>query len=206
VSKILVKNCFFFILILLSLSYSKSSQAQGDDLVKLSGIVLRLDSVRPIAYANISVKNTTNGTISDKNGLFSIEIGRTDTVIFSSIGSETVYYVLPDTLKGNSYSMIQGLPIDTISLRTVEVTSWPSLNAFNEAFTEEYGYEPKIEPYDPSKIDQQKIAPSTFQRDQYRIAGNSYSYMYENAHIPVKDVLNPKRWKKLVKKVKTGTY
>jgi len=183
--------------------------AQEDDDVCLSGLVMQFNTLKPIPYANIYVIHTMKGVIADQMGLFCIDVNKKDTVVFSSIGNRTTYFVVPDTLAANTYSIIQKLPIDTITLKMVEINSWPSLNQFNEAFTNEYGFDKEY------KIAQKNSTPMLNQIDYSKglnmknymdMHGDTYTSVYKNAHIPLTDVLNPARWDKLVKNWKSGKH
>lgn len=204
------------ILILTFIPFGISAQEKDeqDQKIRLSGIVLRLDSLTPIPSANVYIQRTYTGVQSNEMGLFSLEVERNDTIVFSAVGSKTSYYIVPKDLEGKSYSIIQSMPIDTVYLKTVEISSWPSLEQFNAAFTKEFGYDQKfISAYknsnpDLSKVDLREIKmdeSANFRREGLRYA-NRYSYIYENAHIPIRNVMNPQRWDKLVTDWKTGKH
>jgi len=123
-----------------------------------------------------------------------LAVSNTDTVVFSAVGSKTTYYIVPNDLKDGSYSIIQRMPLDTISLETIEISAWPSIEQFNKAFTEEEGYD---EDYVSASYNANPILIDLKFEAQKPAASNRYSNLYDNAHIPVKDVLNPKRWKNL---------
>ena len=194
----------------LSLLFSDFCRGQADQNITLSGIVLRLDSLTPIPSANIYIHGSNRGVRSNALGLFSLSVNKGDTMVFSAIGSKTTYFVVPDSLALNSYSIIQRMPRDTIHLDMVEISSWPSIEEFNRAFTEKFGYESyegAEENSNPQKVFK-NMSPedvNNFKREMNYHSGD-YSQVYENAHIPLKDVLNPGRWDKLVKNWKEGKH
>ena len=59
------------------------AQMAEDDLVQFSGIVVTADSLKPVPYTNIAIKNTWRGTIADYYGYFSFVAFKSDTIIFS---------------------------------------------------------------------------------------------------------------------------
>ncbi|MEQ8323111.1 MAG: hypothetical protein RIC15_08595 [Vicingaceae bacterium] len=207
-----MKSCGFILFFaLLTLSHPLFCQVDEGE-ITLSGIVLRLDSLVPIPSANILISNSSTGTRSNELGLFSLKVHKTDTILFSAIGSKSTLYVVPDSLSGNSYSIIERMPLDTVKLDPVLITSWPSVEEFNRAFTEEFGFDnnyPKAMSNANPKISLGGTDPNT-SIDNYRResanSGGQYTYLYENAHIPVNDVLNPKRWNRLVKNWKEGRH
>jgi hypothetical protein len=79
------KNCWVVLVVLLYLAAHKGVQAQH--LVR--GIVLYKSDHQPVQGASISIKSTSNGTSSDLNGLFHIQIAHdTATLRAESIGFE----------------------------------------------------------------------------------------------------------------------
>ena len=187
---------------------SLSVKAQDNkDKITLTGIVLKMDSIVPIPNTSIFVKSTHMGVHSNEHGLFSIMVQKGDTIVFTSVGNKTTFYVVPDTLKGDHYSIIQHMPINNIKLKTVEITSWPSLEQFNKAFTRDYGFDEEM----PKARDNANpnLGSISMNKDEIPKTGNyqnRYSNLYENAHIPLNNLLNPKRWDQIVKGIKTGTY
>ena len=86
--------------------------------VQLSGLLLTEENgvLEPLPYVNIYVKGTQRGTFSSYDGFFSIVTRMGESVIFSSIGYKEVEYVIPDTIPGNRFSIIQILDRDTVWL------------------------------------------------------------------------------------------
>ncbi|HEY5507568.1 MAG TPA: SusC/RagA family TonB-linked outer membrane protein, partial [Paludibacter sp.] len=74
------KNIF---LLFIFFAFSLSTWAQE---YKVSGTIVSDDDRMPIIGANVIVKGTTKGTISDSNGQFSILIQKNQSLIFSYIG------------------------------------------------------------------------------------------------------------------------
>lgn len=170
---------------------------------------MEADSIKAVPYTSVQVIHSKRGVISNANGLFSIEINVNDTLAFSSVGFKTTYFVASDSLKSTSYSIIQKMPRDTVLLSPVEVTSWPSLSMFNEAFTKEFGFDQEYttanqnaNPLPPGMEFSTDVSP----RSYMEIRGNKYTSVYENSSIPLNNVLNPKRWNKLVSDWKKGKH
>jgi hypothetical protein len=169
---------------------------------------MRLDSIVPVPSTNIYIKKTNIGVRCSELGLFSLAVGDNDTIVFSAVGSKTTYYIVPSDLKEGSYSIIQRMPLDTIALETVEITAWPSIEEFNKAFTEEFGFgnEGKIAAGNSqSRLSEVELGVIMSNSQKANaIYGNQFTNMYENAHIPLNHVLNPKHWNKLVENWKSG--
>jgi hypothetical protein len=112
-----------------------SQNADGDKrLIQFSGVVVTADSLNPVSFANILIKNSRRGTITDFYGYFSFVALKSDTVEFSAIGFKSSYYVIPDTITRERYSLIHVMDADTILLEPTIIYPWPTVEDFKEAF------------------------------------------------------------------------
>ena len=76
-----------FLVFLISCFLTKSNaQSKTEDLLQLSGVVVTGDSLKPVPYINIVIKNTYRGTVSDYYGFFSLVAHLGDTIEFTSVG------------------------------------------------------------------------------------------------------------------------
>ncbi|MCE2847073.1 MAG: carboxypeptidase-like regulatory domain-containing protein [Sphingobacteriales bacterium] len=122
-------------------SLSQNSQAQSrsirnEDLIQFSGVVVSSDSLMPIPFTSVIIRNARRGTVTDYYGFFSFVAMKGDTIDFQYTGFKTASYILPDTLKNHHYSIIQVLVLDTIELREMVVHPWPSRDEFRRSFSE----------------------------------------------------------------------
>ncbi|MFO8067797.1 MAG: carboxypeptidase-like regulatory domain-containing protein [Bacteroidales bacterium] len=135
-----MKKTAFFIISFLLISIISLSLPGKDDkqekrkIVQLSGLIVTGDSLKPLPYANIWIKNTRRGTISDFYGFFNITLRENDTIRFSSVGFDEVFYIVPDTLTGNRYSVVQVMTRDTLILPETVIYPWPTKDQFKRAF------------------------------------------------------------------------
>ena len=111
----------------------QAQQKEVLDLIQISGIIVSGDSLRPVPFVNIIIKDTYRGVVSDYYGFFSIVAKERDTLEFSSIGFRKAWFIIPDTLSEQRYSLIQVLHGDTITLPEM-VYRFPTLPEFKEAF------------------------------------------------------------------------
>ncbi len=102
--------------------------------IQFSGLVLTGDSLMPLPYTTVWVKNTRRGTSTDYYGFFSIPVYERDTLRFSSVGYTDVFFVIPDTLSHPRYSAVQMMTRDTIHLSETVVYPWPTREQFRYAF------------------------------------------------------------------------
>src|SRR5205085_447645 len=111
-----------------------SQTEKNNDLVQFSGVIVTGDSLKPVPFVSILVKNTSRGALSDYYGFFSFVAKMKDTIEFSAIGYKKASFRVPDTIKDSRCSLIQILLADTIMLREALVLPWPTKEQFKEAF------------------------------------------------------------------------
>jgi len=130
----MIKFKLLFLLTLVSAFGKLNAQEGKGELIQFSGVAVSNDSLNPLPFVTILVKNTARGTTSDYYGYFSFVAKKNDTLIFSSIGYKDSEYVIPDSLIGNRYSLIHAMYRDTVNLKPVNVYPWPTPEQFKEAF------------------------------------------------------------------------
>lgn len=129
-----MKRILLFIVLLTSLSITARGQGKYEGLVQFSGVVVTGDSLRPVPFVSIVIKNSFRGTISDYNGFFSFVAQMKDTIEFSAIGFKKGSYIIPDTLNTDRYSLIKIMTTDTILLQETIIYPWPTKDEFRQAF------------------------------------------------------------------------
>jgi TonB-dependent SusC/RagA subfamily outer membrane receptor len=113
VSKLAAQSFCVIVLLVLGLaSFTASAQST------VSGKVTSADDNSPIPGVNILVKGTTNGTITNSDGVFSITAAATDVLVFSFVG----YSTQEVAVNGRSSFDIT-LAIDATELSEVVVTA-----------------------------------------------------------------------------------
>lgn len=115
---------------LCSFAQTKDNQV----LVQISGVIVTGDSLLPVPYTTILIKDTYRGVVSDYYGFFSIVAKQKDTLEFAALGFKKSYFIIPDTLTQQRYSLIQILRSDTVLLREALIYPWPTKEQFKEAF------------------------------------------------------------------------
>ncbi len=110
-------------------------KAQDSDPVQMSGLVLSGDSIpRPIPFTHVLLANTDRGTMTDKDGFFSLAAKPGDTLVFSSLGFKEERLYVPDTLSKKAYLARIVMDRDTTLLEEVTLYPWPRPDQFKEAF------------------------------------------------------------------------
>jgi len=119
---------------LISAFSTANAQKTYEGLVQFSGVVVTGDSLRPIPFVSIVIKNSYRGTISDFNGFFSFVAQMNDSIEFSALGYKKSMYIIPDTLNTDRYSLIKLLSRDTVLLQETVIYPWPTKDQFKQAF------------------------------------------------------------------------
>ncbi|MBN3035248.1 MAG: carboxypeptidase-like regulatory domain-containing protein [Bacteroidales bacterium] len=122
-----------FVIITVSALYLQA-QVSDDELVQFSGVVVTADSLHPVPFTNIYLRNTWRGTVADYFGYFSIVARKNDTVEFSAMGFKKGVFVIPDTITARRYSLIQVMTADTVLLPQTVIYPWPTKEQFRDAF------------------------------------------------------------------------
>lgn len=204
-----MKNIILFFLLISSFLLKAQDEKIG--VVQFTGAIVESDSLRPMPFVHITVKNTDIGTISDYYGYFSFVAHPGDTISFSSVGYHKNYFVIPDTLSQNSFSVIHVMLKDTMLLKEFTVYPWPTREQFKQAFM-------NLEiPHDD--LDRAK---KNLSRDAMMIAAgnvpidgattykfqlqNRYTQMYQAGGYPSLKLLDPIAWSKFIKAWQDGDF
>jgi hypothetical protein len=204
---------FIMSFICISGSFVASGQdTTGDDsLVQFSGITITADSLNPVAFTRIYVKQTHKGTTSDMNGYFSFVAHKNDSILFSALGYKRAIFIIPDTITKSRYSLIQLMTADTLTLAAAYIFPWPTLEDFKRAFLET-----KI-PDDEIEIARKNLtaADIRMKAEDYpmdaRMNYNNYietqtSKLYYFGQQQPFNIFNPFAWAKFIKAWKDGKF
>lgn len=200
-----MKFLLFFTFIFLLLN---NSLAQDDDLIQFSGVVVG-DSLEPVPYCTVIDKSTKRGTVSDYFGYFSFVAHKGDSIRFSSVGYKMSYYVIPDTLKDNKYSLIHVLSTDTIMLPAAFIYPWPSKEQFAEAFVNveipNDDYKRAVHNLEQAELKERADGiPMNGSMNYNNDMKQRQDKLYYAGQLPPNNLLNPIAWSKFIKSWKEG--
>src|SRR6478672_1844566 len=97
-----------------SFSFSQIGVDTTQKIIQFSGIAVDADSLTPLPFVAIVVRNSERGVYSNINGYYSIVVQPKDTVDFFALGYHRGTFIIADTFRTNSYTHVQALKIDTI--------------------------------------------------------------------------------------------
>lgn len=178
---------YFLVLALCAISALWSSnviaQEQKDVLIQFSGVLLTADSLESVPFANIIIKNSHRGTISDYFGYFSFVAEPKDTIVFSYVGFKDSEFVIPDTLKSKNYSLIQMMSADTFPSSPYGRACRPV-----QDFASQFVYH--------------LLVSENF---KFAMQQNS-ARLYYAGQLPPNNLLNPLAWARFIKAWKNGDF
>ncbi len=207
----ITKYLFYLSALFLAFSSLDVKSQSSEELVQFSGIIITGDSLNPVPFATIIVKNTDRGTTSDYYGYFSFVAKPLDTIVFSSIGYKKSEFIVPDTLNDNRYSLIQMLQTDTIMLDEAVVYPWPTQDQFKQAFLNLDIPDDALEIARKNLSDEQLTAraeamPMTANMNfRYQMQQRTNQMYYAGQYVP-NNLLNPLAWAKFVEAWKRGDF
>ncbi len=196
-----------YILILLS-STSVFSQMKTDKdgnpekYIQISGVVLD-DSLQPLPFVSIMIKDTRHGSVSDFYGFFTLVARPGDEIQFFSVNHKSKSYDLSDSLTGRHYSIIQILTKDTFNLPEVTVYSFPSKEQFKRAILNldlsDSDIERAYKNMDNEDVRESIKGTSMDAASNYKFRmQQQYTKMYQAGQYPSVSLLNPVAWAQFI--------
>lgn len=185
---------------------------QGKGLVQFSGVIVTHDSLRPIPFVNVMIRNQYRGTVGDVYGFFSFVARIGDTIEFSSIGYRKVTFVIPDSLKDDRYSLIQVMSQDTILLKEVFIYPWPTRSQFEDAFlalrVPDDDLERAKKNLEKSKLKEmaEEMPMDGSMNFKNTMQENTRRIYYAGGQIPPTNILNPLAWAKFIQAWQNGDF
>ncbi|TAL62743.1 MAG: carboxypeptidase-like regulatory domain-containing protein [Bacteroidetes bacterium] len=189
--------------------YFACTYSQDKDLIQFSGVIVESDSLRPVPFTRVIIKGSGRGTLADYSGYFSFVAQKKDTIIFSAMGYRRAQYIIPDTLSGNKYSLIQTLNMDTIMLATAVIYQWLTPEEFKKVFLIANVYVTDLDRAKKNlEREEMKEKFETMPMDgnmNYKSSMQQYqSKLYWAGQYPQNNLLNPFAWAQFVKMWREG--
>lgn len=200
----------FFPAIAVLLALSSNGQSGQRDLVQFSGVVVTGDSLLPVPFTNILIKNSYRGTMSDVYGYYSFVAQEGDTILFSAVGFERSQYVIPLDLADSKYSMIHVMYPDLVVLPQVNVYPWPSKEQFSQAFLNldlpDDDYQIAMKNLSAAEMLQrmENLPTSAYESFRYQMALDQ-TKLYQQGS-PTINLFNPIAWAQFIQAWRSGAF
>jgi len=202
-----MKRLFLVILLLPFLVISL--QAQEKQLIQLSGRILD-EMLRPLPYAQLLVMSNYRGAISNTIGNYSMVVEESDSILITSAGYKTRYYIIPTNHPSKFLTMDFVLQIDTLVIAEARIYPWRTYEEFKDAFVNL-----KLPMDDMEKarrnialiraqiiMDHEPSARANFQH----IMEQQYQQTFTQGQYPTYQLFNPFAWAKFFKALKRGDF
>ena len=180
-------------------------------LVQFSGVVVTGDSLMPVPFTNILIKNSYRGTMSDIHGYFSFVAETGDTILFSAVGFERSSFAIPDSLEENKVSMIHVMFSDTVALRELQVYPWPSREQFAQAFLDlrldDDSYRYAVRNLSDAELMQriENLPADSYESFKYQMALDQTRLYYSGGTPPI-NIFNPIAWAQFIQAWQNGDF
>lgn len=197
------------------MSFAQNGVDQENDtaLVQFSGMILTDAGGRlePVPYATIAVAEDNRGTYSNYRGFFSIVVHKGDEVRFTSIGYKETTFIIPDTLKGSRYSVVQLLSSDTINLPETVIFPWPDRDHFKLEFLA-MDVSKDLEDRAKENLAEKRLEAirkntkmDAAENSDYYLRQEAQSY-YSIGQTPPMNIFNPMAWAQFFDAWKSGAF
>lgn len=122
----------YFTILTINILFAFVIYGQDKNLVQLTGRITNEIS-EPLPFAHVLIMNNFRGTITDREGKFSLVVEVYDTILFSTVGYKRKMLTIPDTLPKPFLTTDIVLVEDTILIAEVKIYPWKSYEEFRRA-------------------------------------------------------------------------
>ena len=203
------------VLYILLLSAPFAAHAQFDKLkdsvVQLYGVIMTADSLKGIPAVSVIVKGRNQGTYSSDQGVFSIVVLKGDVIEFSSVGYKPITVNIPDTFRGNQYSVIQLMVTDAQYLPATIIKPRPTREQFERDFVNTRVPDDDIEiarqNTDAAKrrVLARSLPASASEAASTYLRQSATRYSYQG-QAPPQNIFNPLAWADFIQAWKRGDF
>jgi hypothetical protein len=174
--------------------------------------VVTADSLKGIPSVSVVVKGQGRGTITNDLGIFSIVVMKGDIIEFTSIGYKAISKKIPDTLRGNQYSMVQLMVTDTTYLPYTIIKPRPTREQFDRDFvntTLPGDDQIEIARQNTDAAKRRSLARTlpadAKEASNYYLKQNATRYYYQG-QTPPQNIFNPLAWAEFIQAWKRGDF
>jgi hypothetical protein len=127
------KLYFVFSVVILTGLHIQAQSLSEKRVIQFTGVVFTGDSATVIPGVHIYLPKGGRGTTSNPYGFFSMPAVEGDSIVFSAVGFERTYYVVPKHELDHSLKLLVYLTEDITYLEEVAVFPYPSEATFKAA-------------------------------------------------------------------------
>jgi hypothetical protein len=205
------RRIFLFCVLFIAVSEVKAQER----LIQWTGSV-KDENLAPLSFVSVVVMQSGKGTISDKNGKFTLLAHSQDTLKFSSIGYKTIRLGIPKT---NSSVILYDVIMeqDTVALEEIIVLPWKTFGEFKKAFVEVTLAEDEMQrAYKNIKTLQTHLyrqikeefqgKPDPYASFRFSMQQQYMLMSQEGMIVPTTELTNPLAWAELVEAIRRGDF
>lgn len=203
----------YILLFIVTFPFAAKAQFSGfkDSVVQLYGVVMTADSLQALQGVSIMVKGQNRGTISNRDGVFSIVVLKGDVIEFTSVGLKPKKVEIPKDLEGNQHSVIQLMVNDTIYLAATIIKPRPTREQFERDFMNTQIPADNLEIARKNNDENtRRFLMQTLPQDGKEAANQYLSKQaarnYYNGQLPPQNIFNPFAWAEFIKAWKRGDF
>lgn len=203
----------FFIILLFFFPAVANAQFEKarDSVVQLFGIVMTADSLEGIPNVSITIKGSNRGTMTNRDGVFSIAVLKGDRIEFSHVSYKTKQTTIPRNVEGNQYSIVQLLVRDTMYLPVAIIRPRPTKEQFARDFVNIKVDDDEMEIIRKNNTaEMRKRLLRTTPGDAKEAANLQLNRVYQKVRyqgqIPPMNIFNPAAWSEFIQAWKRGDF
>jgi hypothetical protein len=205
------KLVLYFLLLSTPFAVRAQFDKLKDSVVQLYGVIMTADSLKGIPAVSVVVKGRNQGTYSNDQGVFSIVVLKGDQVEFTSVGYKPFTLNVPDTFRGNQYSIIQLMVVDAQYLPATVITPRPTREQFERDFINtkvpDDGIEIARQNNDAAKrrILARSLPANAGEAASTYLRQSAQKYYYQG-QAPPQNIFNPLAWADFIQAWKRGDF
>ncbi|HSU27963.1 MAG TPA: carboxypeptidase-like regulatory domain-containing protein, partial [Chitinophagaceae bacterium] len=182
-----------------------------DSVVQLYGVVMTADSLVGIPAVSVVVKGQNRGTITNRQGVFSIVVLKGDQIEFTHVTYKPKTITIPRNLEGNQYSVVQLMIVDTVYLPATIIRPRPTAAEFARDFVNTKVPDDNIEvARQNTDATKRRLLMQTTPGDggeatriQFNKIANKAVY---TGQTPPQNIFNPAAWAEFIQAWKRGDF
>lgn len=195
----------------LSLSAVAQDIPDRDSVVQLYGVVMTADSLVGLEGVSVVVRGKGRGTLTNRQGVFSIAVLKGDEIEFSFIGYESKRVTVPRNLKGKEFEVIQLLVTDFNYLPATIIRARPSRPQFERDFVnlnmpaDEYELA-RQNTEENKRLALMRTLPSDGREAVNYSLRNQANRAVYSGQVPPMNIMNPMAWQQFIQSWKRGDF